>query len=440
MPFKLGYSRESRENRNALRNQVYRLKQDGCDRILADVESAFQNDDRKFWKLGVSWIRSGLVSELVVPRLDRFSRTLSTNLAMAAELNQLKVPFRTLDYGAVDISTPQGWATLVNAGMQAELFSRQLSANVKAGKAYSRKLGKPTGSRIAYGYRRREDGLRLEIDPVHGAIALRVIEIFLETEGLTAACKQIETETGKPWDPCTLRRWLLAPALRGHTRYLTKAETPQIIYDTHPPLITAAQYERVQAIIKRNHRLWGKNYSTPDQQPHQLSGLCYCAACRWSMAVTREKRNSQTYVYMRCTNALCKARGRTRADVIEAELQRALVAKAYQVIRFVSDAAPALIDPRLEGLSQELGSLRALNRKNPRQSLELAILEIENEIATIKQTAHKPSAFKNELLEQLIHPIFWDEATESERALIYAELVQEIWVKDKAVDKIKLLI
>jgi hypothetical protein len=46
MAFKLGYSRESRENRNALRNQVYRLKQDGCDRILADVESAFQNDDR----------------------------------------------------------------------------------------------------------------------------------------------------------------------------------------------------------------------------------------------------------------------------------------------------------------------------------------------------------------------------------------------------------
>jgi len=106
MPFKLGYSRESRENRNALRTQVYRLKLDGCDRIHADVESAFQNDDRKFWKLGVSWIRSGLVSELVVPRLDRFSRTLSTNLAMAEELNQLKVPFRTLDYGAVDISTP----------------------------------------------------------------------------------------------------------------------------------------------------------------------------------------------------------------------------------------------------------------------------------------------------------------------------------------------
>jgi hypothetical protein len=156
------------------------------------------------------------------------------------------------------------------------------------------------------------------------------------------------------------------------------------------------------------------------------------------MAISRETVKERTYTYIRCTNALCANRGRTRADVIEAELQRALVAKAYQVIRFVSDAAPVLIDPRLEGLSQELGSLRALNRKNPRQSLEMAIVEIENEIAAIKQAEHKPSAAKNELLEELIHPSCWDEYSDAHKAVIYSELVSEIWVENKVVSKIRL--
>lgn len=436
--FKLGYSRESRENRNALRNQVYRLKQDGCTRILADVESAYHNDDRRFWRLGVSWIRSGLVSELVVPRLDRFSRTLSTNLAMAEELHQLKVRFRTLDYGQIDISTPQGWSMLVNAGMQAELFSRQLSANVRAGKAYSRKLGKPVGSRIAYGHRRREDGLRLEIDPIYGPMALRVIEIFLEVENITGACRQIEAEHGKQWHPVTLRRWLLSPAIRGHTQYLTKSETPQIIYDTHPPLITQAEFERVQFLLARNHRLWGRNSVTKERKPHQLSGLCYCEYCGKVMSMSNDNTKGKNYIYVRCGYVHCSKKGRTRADAIEAELQRALVAKAYQVIKFVSEAAPILVDPRLAELQTELASLRALNRKNSRQSLEIAIIEIENEISAIKQSQNKPSSERNELLNELIHPSCWDEYSEVERAAIYGELVKEIWIKDKVVTKIKL--
>jgi hypothetical protein len=156
------------------------------------------------------------------------------------------------------------------------------------------------------------------------------------------------------------------------------------------------------------------------------------------MVISKDMSNGKTYIYVRCASHLCEQRGRTRADAVEAELRRALVAKAYQVIRFVTDAAPVTIDPRLDGLQQELTSLRALQRRNPRDSLALAISEIENEIASIKHVKNKPSEAKNELLELLIHPDCWNEIPVNQIGIVYAELVEKIWIKNKAVTKIKL--
>lgn len=152
-PVDIGYarvsSREQAEDTNALNQQIARLKDAGATLILHDVEKG-KKDSRVQFQEMKRLVKTGKVRTLIVTKLDRVTRSLSTLKKLIQVLQEYNVNLVVIDQN-IDLSSPQGKLMVNILGTLAEWEVDLLSDRVKKGMDYIRKQGWANGS-CPFGY------------------------------------------------------------------------------------------------------------------------------------------------------------------------------------------------------------------------------------------------------------------------------------------------
>lgn len=138
----IGYARVSTTEQN-LDRQTRALKAAGCLRVFADKASG-RTADRPELTACLDYLRPG--DTLVVPSLDRLSRSLQDLITLVAELRRRGVGFRSL-HEALDTTTPGGRLVFHVFAALAEFIRELIVEGTHEGLAAARargvRLGRP---------------------------------------------------------------------------------------------------------------------------------------------------------------------------------------------------------------------------------------------------------------------------------------------------------
>lgn len=131
----IGYARVSTREQadvsNALEQQIERLKAAGAGEIFNDVDSG-SKDKRPAFNEVMELVRSHLIDEVVVTRLDRLTRSLPTLRKALDTFRESGVNLRALD-DSIDMKTAAGKFHLNMLGALAEMEVDRLSERVRHG-------------------------------------------------------------------------------------------------------------------------------------------------------------------------------------------------------------------------------------------------------------------------------------------------------------------
>lgn len=248
-----GYCRVSSEEQLAgqsIDSQFRRLIERGIpeDQVLVEVGSATKGrtpELQRLFRLG----REGKVKSITAVRQDRFQSNRRTAAALWELIDQHVVAFRFLDQPDIDPADPTSILQAQILGAFAQFETEQLSQRVKNGleqnKLMKKHHGRPPAGYIAV------DG-HLRPDPKTWDIYRDVVACYLETGSSTAARRLRHERTGEPWGVSSFARWIQSPALRGAVIWRTRGDSPEVFYGQHEPLMTAAQWDQIQAIRSAN--------------------------------------------------------------------------------------------------------------------------------------------------------------------------------------------
>jgi DNA invertase Pin-like site-specific DNA recombinase len=136
----IGYARVSTKDQN-LDVQIKALEDAGCEKIYSDKVSGSRSQRVGFDKL-LSYLREG--DTLVIYKLSRLSRSLSSILNILNDLKERKVDLKVITQN-VDTRTPEGKMFLHMIAVFNEFNRELIVENINAGLALSRERGVKPG-------------------------------------------------------------------------------------------------------------------------------------------------------------------------------------------------------------------------------------------------------------------------------------------------------
>lgn len=489
MAKKIGYarvsSREQAENSHALEQQMQRLRVAGVEEIYSDVESGTK-DDRKGFNLVMDLVRSKALDEVVITRLDRFTRSLITLRKVLDEFREHGVNMKALD-DSVDLSTAAGKFHLNMLGALAEMEVDRLSERVRHGWSHLR--DRKVAMNPPFGYVKQNDKHQLDHRPFlcliegqqemsRAAIAREIVEAYLEKQSLRM-CLRVTNERygiytfahnqGKHqlggrvardmfrFSAGGLRIWLTNPVLQGHLCYLRvkdgKRLPPEqwiIHYDTHTDqrIVSDDEGRRINKILKHNHRVKGFG-STALKYP--LSGLVFCGECRsacYSLTGQNNYHKSKRLgtapelnYYFQCKNWRLRACGQksvARMEKVEAAVIDALIKRAETVIAIAEVPEDQVDSPELQALKAELSYY--LNA--PGSRAEAILTDLRQQIDSFNQKQQLTTVVTSEQRELLLKifgdPLYWKTLMDEEKREIYRALVERVVIKGGQVERVEL--
>ena len=141
---RVGYARVSTTEQN-IEAQLERLAD--CEKVVAEKKTG-SLVERPELAAALEWVREG--DTLVATRIDRLARSVAHLCEINEELDRKKVHLHILDQ-AIDTSTPTGKLMFHLLAAIAEFELTMKREAQRAGIAYARSLGKPTGRRRVIG-------------------------------------------------------------------------------------------------------------------------------------------------------------------------------------------------------------------------------------------------------------------------------------------------
>jgi DNA invertase Pin-like site-specific DNA recombinase len=489
MAKKIGYarvsSREQAENSHALEQQMQRLRVAGVEEIYSDVESGTK-DDRKGFNLVMDLVRSKALDEVVITRLDRFTRSLITLRKVLDEFREHGVNMKALD-DSVDLSTAAGKFHLNMLGALAEMEVDRLSERVRHGWSHLR--DRKVAMNPPFGYVKQNDKHCLDHEPFlcllankqersRAAIAREIIEAFLERQTLRMCLRVINERYGIytfahnrgkqrlggrvarglfRFSAGGLQLWLTNPVLQGHICYLRKRDGKRlpkedwvIHYDTHPDqrIVSDDECRRIDEILQHNRRVRGFG-STALRYP--LSGLVFCGECRSSCYSLTGQNNyhrakrlgiePEMNYYFQCKNwrvRSCSQKSAVRMENVEVAVIQALIRRA-ETISAVAEVTEDQIDPpELQALKVEL----AYYQNAPGSRAEAIVADLRQQIEAYKQKNQVDTVVTSEqrdlLLQVFGDPLYWKTLMDEEKREIYRALVERVVIKGGQVERVEL--
>ena len=422
---KIGYARVSTKEQsetNALEQQIARLRSAGAEQILYDVKSG-RNKARKEYNRVLKLVREGIVTEIIITRIDRLGRSAS-QINQAIEIFQNhKVKINVLDSPIGSLDGAFQWLTINNIAMMAEFESRLLEDRVKHGLNHYRENLKYF-STPPFGYTKDENS-KLIPHPRNWKIAKEIC-IKLKSQSKTSISRWLASEHGVKMYPTSFRRWALNPCLRGHTVY--RVDGKEVIHhNTHQPLLTEREYQEIAQTTKIKART-----TKSDQKIHFLAGLFRCGVCGAAMSKSGSHNGKnvirfQCVAYKKfglkgCTNQKTLADSIVRRETIK-ELQR----YAYEVMKEVKTYSQSEEDdPELIELNHQLQGLRSLGN-NP--AIQDAIKRLEKQISDREHHKTIRTSIMEEdekLLYAFFQADFWQELADEELRSICLRFISSV--------------
>ncbi|MFZ9959023.1 MAG: recombinase family protein [Candidatus Limnocylindrus sp.] len=426
---RVGYIRVSTdtgEQLAALTNQRARIEAAGVDHLIEDVESGLSQDRPGYLEL-LRLIDARQISEIICTRIDRLGRDASATDALIAICARRQVVITALDGGTVDSSTPQGFLLSRIATSMAEVESRMLSMRIKAGYAEGRKRGRPLRGRAPWGYLKNADNSALIPDPQEWSRAQEFITLLRRLSWRMNTALDEWHRAGKgeiPLNSCrSVKGWLLNPVIRGGLGYKQRInhQFDEILWDTHPPLISHQEFAVLTRQLEDNRRRWGH---AAKLKPRLLTGLCRCGGCGKMMTYA----GSRAIASVLCKSRECEQRYKsTREDVVRAAINRALSARAADVSKLAASPEP----PEALELRLQIEKLEAANDPDLHQAIEIKRQRLQQ-----LQARGCPDP---ELLAAFSDPRVWDQVDDLEELrVLYLQFVQSVLIDHQQVQDVVL--
>lgn len=455
----------------------------GADQIYSDIDSG-GNNQRKGYLLVLAQIKSGK-KRVFVPDFTRFTRSPEGWEEAMKDLRRAGAKLITLDSGEQRIDTPEARLLtrqqVVYAAYQREQnqykalkgneFKRLRKDAFRARFPYKVETGAAREKRLAPNEDTYKDTSRTVWE-----IGLELVDTFLNQAGgnlsqtlrLMVARYGIKTKridfSDFPHDHSALRDWLLSEEIRGNLSYfaqirktprkrsLDRTPPPEVVFNTHPALITPAQDKE----IKRLLGVGSKTRKTPDTLLNPLQNLTFCAGCGSKMIVKSSKRRSATgaqiiYRYVLCSSAYpndankrmmqetgllprCDRRSSYRLTL--ETLENAVIGQLCQ--RSQAIAGQHLPDEIVTSRATEPEAVRKLRLQIEQYEklaeLDAAVLGLldqrRSELNALLGSEHQSIASKAVLRRQLAEygssPAFWRGYTTGKRMTLYEEFVERV--------------
>lgn len=418
---RLGYARVSSKHQaetEALDQQINRLEKAGAEKILFDIESG-RKDSRKQFNQVQALVKTGVVTEVIVTRLDRLGRTVVGIHRAIETFQKAKVKLTILDSPLGDTNSAFGWLSVNNIAGLAEFESRLLSERVRHGTEYYRSnlkyFGKPP-----FGYT-KDENYKLIPHPEQWAIVTEIFRQLYQNSLYSISRWLLETHNIK-MHPTTFKRLLHNPALRGHTFYGRRdnSKETQRHYNTHQALITEKQYEELTHICSQLDRKDPTKYN-----PHVLPGIFKCGACGYSMSQTRAGKQYQCGNYKQFGKVACNNSKTISKLIIKNAIATELTHHVTHILQvFKETNQQPEIDNTILDLQHRLSTLKTI-AGNP--TIDAAIIELEIQIKNheFQQKTHDSNT-EDELLAMAAfsHADFWETLSDLEFKLVSLRFIE----------------
>lgn len=300
------------------------------DQVQVFVDDGFsaKNLDRPELNRLLHAVRNGMVSRIMVTKLDRMSRRLLDLLNLIDLFQNCEVSFVSISE-SFDTNTPSGRLTLQVLGAVAEFERERIRERVFENMYHAASTGKWL-TQAPYGYDLINKSLA--INEKEAGVVKRVYQLYLnEGRGFYSIAKGLNEEgvpsrQRKEWSIRAIKLMLTNPAYKGtlvwnrkdssKSKRKDKDETEWVsVEDCLPVIIEKTMWERVQTRM-------GQTTVAPRAQtsPHLLGGLLRCGNCGSGMSIGFSGSPNKRYRVYRCSanknNGTCTSK-QYRADVVE---------------------------------------------------------------------------------------------------------------------------
>jgi site-specific DNA recombinase len=422
---RLGYARVSTRQQadtEALDQQINRLQKAGAEKILYDIESG-RKDTRKNFNQLINLAKNGVVTEIIVTRLDRLGRNVISIHRTIEGLQKAGVKLTILDSPLGDTNSAFGWLTINNIAGLAEFESRLLSERISHGTDYYRSnlkyFGKPP-----FGYTKDENAKCIP-HPDHWLVAKEIIG-KLYTNSFASISRWLAESYEIKMYPSSLRNWLHNPALRGHTFYKLKSEEIDRHYGSHEALITESEYQDLAKITAHTNKKDPSKF-----KPHILAGIFKCSVCRHAMSKTKAGKQFQCAQYKKFGKVGCSNGKAIAKTIVKREVTKVLTRYAKEVVREVNNRTQTdiAVDERLLTLQHQLQTLQSLPR-NP--AIDLAINDLQHQMKNYEQQKNTRESKTEDdylMLRSFAQTDFWESLSDTEFKVICLRFLETVLFK-----------
>ena len=263
---------------------------------LEERETAAKQGRRQFTKMLVTLIRRGAAG-VIIHKIDRSARNLR-DWARLGDLIDRGVDVR-FAHESLDLASRGGRLAADIQAVVAADYIRNLREEVRKG--FNGRLNQGLYPLPApLGYRDEGKGKPKSIHPEKGPLVRAAFELYGTGEyplhALRAEMEErgLRNKSGAPVSLQSLWYVLRNPFYAG---VIHIARTGQSFPGVHPPLVSAALFERCQAIMT------GRAYVSTTKHTFAFSRFIRCEACGRSLVGERQKGHH----YYRCHTASCRA-------------------------------------------------------------------------------------------------------------------------------------
>lgn len=454
---RIGYARVStkkEDQKQALEQQIDRLKCAGAEKIFVDIESG-ANDNRPGLQQLIDTVRSGTVSEAIVTHLTRLGRSIIGIQKVVDIFRANKVKLKVLD-GFGDLDSAAGRATIANMAVWAQYERELISERVSNGWEYVRKLKKAVNA--PFGYLIVSGKYELDCTLVTGnegdkisraTVGREIVETFITKRSLRLTVRDMARKypellrqgkgkiKGLPKSVDGLRNWLQNPVLRGHTRYKKRSDLlPQIHYNTHPEecLMSESEFSLIQAILKFNSEHHGFKNALPC---YPLSGLIYCI-CGTTAHLIGSEKGGKYYQCRKYTLGQCSQKKAVREITALLSVVEKLIERA-DALADIASADPDFIEPpEIAELRRELIYYQAA----PGKRAEAIVTDLKTQIEALTLASSQQSSAdmvnRVRLVRNFGDRLFWTTLSDADKRLCFQNLVKRVTIKDGQVESVEL--
>ena len=435
--------------------------------------------------------------EVIVWKISRLARKTIDLLKIVDDLKQNDISFRSFSEN-FETETAMGRFALQMMGAVGELERNTIIDNVKLGMTQRTRQGRWNGG-ICLGYRseivgsnaRGGNDTKLVIVPEEAVIIRKIFTMYSQGKGLRAIANYLnregyKTKRGNTFSTDSIKEIILNPLYVGKVRFNRyenwserkrkgKSENVIIVDGIHEPIISQELWDKVQAIRQQKAKKPMKNY----EGNYVLTGLIKCPECGATMVGTRTTNTlkdgtKKVLRYYSCGAARRKGRSvcgfnSVRADYVEEyvlnrinevvnhpkilkelvskvnqhkkkmikplQMERETVNKSLETIQASKQKYLDLYETDLIDQEMFKGRIKELN--NEMEKLILRRDEIEETLQGC-DSEELPFDYVKEVLTNL--DVMIQKMASDEKKVFYQLIIEEIVVKDKKVEEIKLKI